>query len=112
MAKLSEQEIVRRKKMQDLMDMGVNPYGARYDRTTTCGQIEQEYSESSKEELEEKNVIVKIAGRIMRKRRQGKAGFMDIQDVSGKMQIYVRKDVVGEDVYEIFKKNDIARSEL
>ena len=107
MAKLSEQEIVRRNKMQDLIDMGVNPYGSRYDRTATCGQIEEEYGNCSKEELEEKNVTVKIAGRIMRKRRQGKAGFMDIQDVSGKMQIYVRKDVVGEDVYEIFKKNDI-----
>ena len=107
MAKLSEQEIVRRNKMQDLIDMGVNPYGSRYDRTATCGQIEEEYGNCTKEELEEKNVTVKIAGRIMRKRRQGKAGFMDIQDVSGKMQIYVRKDVVGEDVYEIFKKNDI-----
>lgn len=107
MQKLTEQEKVRRNKLQDLIDMGIDPYGSRYERTATCQQIEDEYGACSKEELEEKNVTVKIAGRIMRKRRQGKAGFMDIQDVTGKMQIYVRKDVVGEDVYEIFKKNDI-----
>lgn len=43
----------------------------------------------------------------MTKRRQGKAGFMHIQDVDGQIQIYVRKDVIGDDQYEIFKKNDI-----
>ncbi|MBP3852965.1 MAG: lysine--tRNA ligase [Erysipelotrichaceae bacterium] len=107
MEKLTEQEKVRRNKLQDLIDMGIKPYGSRYERTTTCQKIEEEYGQCTKEELEEKNVTVKIAGRIMRKRRQGKAGFMDIQDITGKMQIYVRKDVVGEDVYEIFKKNDI-----
>mgnify|MGYP000777916946 FL=1 len=61
----------------------------------------------TKEELDELQVTVKIAGRIMTKRRQGKAGFMNIQDREGQIQIYVRKDEIGDDQYEIFKKNDI-----
>ena len=105
--KLSEQEKVRRQKMQDLIDMGIDPFGQRYDRTTTSGKIIAEFGEMTKEELQETEHPVKIAGRIMTKRRQGKAGFMHIQDIDGQIQIYVRKDVIGEDQYEIFKKNDI-----
>ena len=105
--KLTEQEKVRRQKMQDLIDMGIDPFGQRYERDTKCGEITAKYENATKEELEEKAVKVRIAGRIMRKRRQGKAGFMNIQDVSGDMQIYVRKDEIGDDQYEIFKKNDI-----
>ena len=52
-------------------------------------------------------MTVKVAGRIMTKRRQGKAGFMHIQDVDGQIQIYVRKDVIGEEAYEVFKKSDL-----
>ncbi len=107
MEKLTEQEKVRRQKMQDLRDMGVDPFGKRYDRTTTSGKIVEAYENCTKEELQEKDVHVKIAGRIMTKRRQGKAGFMHIQDIDGQIQIYVRKDAIGDDQYEIFKKNDI-----
>lgn len=105
--KLTEQERVRRQKMQDLKDMGIDPFGSAYKRTTTSGKIIAQYEDMTKEELQELDVHVKIAGRIMTKRRQGKAGFMHIQDIDGQIQIYVRKDVVGEEQYEIFKKNDL-----
>lgn len=105
--KLTEQERVRRQKMQDLKDMGIDPFGSAYKRTTTSGKIIAQYENKTKEELQELDVHVKIAGRIMTKRRQGKAGFMHIQDIDGQIQIYVRKDVVGEEQYEIFKKNDL-----
>lgn len=105
--KLTEQERVRRQKMQDLKDMGIDPFGSAYKRTTTSGKIIAQYEDKTKEELQELDVHVKIAGRIMTKRRQGKAGFMHIQDIDGQIQIYVRKDVVGEEQYEIFKKNDL-----
>ncbi|MGM9947096.1 lysine--tRNA ligase [Floccifex sp.] len=105
--KLTEQEKVRRKKMQELRDMGIDPFGQRYDRTSTSAKIIEQFDSYSKEELHEMNVSVKIAGRIMTKRRQGKAGFMHIQDKDGQIQIYVRKDEIGDDQYEIFKKNDI-----
>lgn len=107
MEKLTEQEIIRRQKMEELKAMGIDPFGHAYNRTHKSGQIRAEFGELTKEELEEKNVTVKIAGRIMTKRRQGKAGFMHIQDLDGKIQIYVRKDVLGEEAYEIFKKSDI-----
>ena len=107
MEKLTEQEIIRRQKMEELKAMGIDPFGHAYERTHKSGQIREEFGELTKEELEEKNVTVKIAGRIMTKRRQGKAGFMHIQDLDGKIQIYVRKDVLGDDAYEVFKKSDL-----
>ncbi|MCE2139034.1 lysine--tRNA ligase, partial [Streptococcus thermophilus] len=52
-------------------------------------------------------VVATIAGRMLAKRGKGKVGFADIWDRSGKMQLYIRKDVVGEDTYHIFKRSDI-----
>ena len=105
--KLSEQERVRRQKMEDLKAMGVDPFGSAFKRTHRSGDILPIYSDYTKEELEEQQVPVTVAGRIMTKRRMGKAGFMHIQDLDGQIQIYVRKDTVGDDAYEIFKKNDL-----
>ncbi len=65
------------------------------------------YGEFSKEELEEKAISVSIAGRIMTKRGKGKAGFAHIQDLHGQVQIYVRKDAVGDEEYELFKTADL-----
>ncbi len=104
---LTEQEIVRRRKMEELREKGIEPFGHRYERTANSQSIKEKYSQSTKEELEEMNEIVRIAGRIMSKRRQGKVGFMHIQDKFGQIQIYIRYDVVGEESYEIFKVADI-----
>lgn len=107
MEKFTEQEMIRRQKMEELKEQGIAPFGKAYKRTHRSGEIRQAYESCEKEELEEKNVRVKIAGRIMTKRRQGKAGFMHIQDLDGKIQIYVRKDLLGDESYEIFKKSDL-----
>lgn len=74
------QEQVRRQKMQDLIDMGIDPFGSRYDHYFKFGYYQIILWRQDKEELDELQVTVKIAGRIMTKRRQGKAGFMNIQD--------------------------------
>ena len=58
----------------------------------------------TKEELEELDLKVKIASRIMTRRNQGKVGFMHIQDIDGQIQIYVRKDAIGEEAFEISLK--------
>lgn len=105
--RLSEQEIVRRNKMQNLKDKGIDPFGSRFDRTDTSKSIKDKYLEKTKEELEEMHVNVKIAGRIMTKRRQGKIGFMHIQDRFGQIQIFLRFDNLGEEQYELFKVSDI-----
>ncbi len=105
--KLSDQEVVRRSKLRDLEDMGVKPFGSRYQRDAKSGDLKAKFGELSKEALEAEPVEVSVAGRIMTKRRQGKIGFMHIQDAQGQIQIFVSKPILGEDVYEIFKKNDI-----
>lgn len=105
--RLSEQEIVRRNKMQNLKDKGIDPFGSRFDRTDTSKSLKDKYLEKTKEELEEMHVNVKIAGRIMTKRRQGKIGFMHIQDRFGQIQIFLRFDNLGEEQYELFKVSDI-----
>ena len=107
MEKLTEQEVIRRQKMEDLRAQGIDPFGHAYARTHRSGDIRREYGMCTKEELEEKNVTVKVAGRIMTKRRQGKAGFMHIQDLDGQIQIYVRKDEIEDEAYEVFKKSDL-----
>ena len=105
--KLTQQEQVRRQKMQDLIDMGIDPFGAAFHRTHKTGDIVPVYKDKTKEELEELQIPVTVAGRIMTKRRMGKAGFMHIQDIDGQIQIYVRKDDVGDLPYELYKKNDL-----
>ena len=103
----SEQELVRREKAKAIKEMGIDPFGQRFDRTHFSLALKNEYGQYSHEELEEMAVEVKVAGRIMTKRGKGKAGFMHIQDRDGQIQIYVRKDRVGEENYEFFKKADI-----
>lgn len=105
--RLTEQEIVRRNKMQNLKDKGIDPFGSRFERTDTSKSIKDKYLNKTKEELEEMHTTVKLAGRIMTKRRQGKIGFMHIQDRFGQIQIFLRFDNLGEEQYELFKVSDI-----
>lgn len=107
MENLTDQEIVRREKLEYLKEKGIAPFGHRYDRTHKSGDLRELYEDKTKEELEELNIEVKIAGRIRTKRLMGKAGFMHVQDLDGQMQVYVRKDVLGEDMFDVFKKADI-----
>ena len=104
---LNDQQQARRDKITQLQQMGIYPFGNAYNRTYLAGQIREELGELSQLEIEEKHVEVKVAGRIMSKRRMGKLGFMHIQDKSGQIQIVVNKAVVGEEAYEIFKVNDV-----
>jgi lysyl-tRNA synthetase class 2 len=104
---LNDQLKVRREKMQAMFDAGKDPFGKRFERTHQTKEILEAYGDLSKEELDEKNVEVTIAGRIMTKRGKGKAGFAHIQDLSGQIQIYVRMDAVGEESYAEFDSADL-----
>jgi lysyl-tRNA synthetase class 2 len=104
---LNDQLQVRRDKMNELRENGIDPFGSRFERTHQSGELLDLYDELTKEELEEKEIQVTIAGRMMTKRGKGKAGFAHIQDLAGQIQIYVRKDRVGEEEYEIFKTADL-----
>lgn len=104
---LNDQLVVRRQKMQNFREHGLDPFGKRFERTHLSQEIVEQYDQFSKEELEEKSVEVIIAGRIMTKRGKGKAGFAHLQDLKGQIQIYVRKDAIGEDSYEFFNTADL-----
>ncbi len=104
---LNDQEIIRREKMQQLKDKGIDPFGTKFNRTHLSSQLFELFDKYSKEELAEQKTHTVIAGRIMTKRDQGKAGFMHLQDVSGKIQVYIRKDSVSEAEYELFKQADL-----
>lgn len=104
---LNEHMQVRREKMQTHRDQGMDPFGGRFERTHLAMELKDAYDQFSKEELEEKQEQVTIAGRMMTKRGKGKAGFAHIQDLSGQIQLYVRKDTVGETEYEVFKSMDL-----
>ncbi|WP_225221017.1 lysine--tRNA ligase [Bacillus norwichensis] len=104
---LNDQLQVRRDKMVSLRESGFDPFGKRFERTALTKDIKDKYEEKTKEELEELNQSVTIAGRIMTKRGKGKAGFAHIQDLTGQIQIYVRQDAVGEEQYDIFKMVDL-----
>ncbi len=90
---------VRLEKLNKMREEGINPYPYSYDVSHTIGEVKKTF-----DILERKEEIVSIAGRIMARRGHGKAAFFDIMDGSGKIQCYIRTDVVGDDKYKIFKK--------
>ncbi len=105
---LSEQEVIRRKKLEDLINLGINPYPAdTYEVNTTSSEIHTRFPEDP-----DRFQAVSLAGRIMKQRIMGAVSFYEIQDAFGKIQIYVKRDEIcpGEDktAYNgVFKKLDI-----
>ncbi|MBQ3038662.1 MAG: lysine--tRNA ligase [Clostridia bacterium] len=98
---LSELLQIRRDKLTELQENGRNPFEiTKYDVTHKAQEIKDNYAE-----LEGKKVSV--AGRLMSKRGMGKVGFCHMADLSGQIQLFVKKDVLGEEEYAIFKKYDI-----
>ena len=104
---LNELLVIRRNKLDELRGLGVDPFGSKFVRTHTAKDILTAYQEISKEELDEANVQVRIAGRIMQKRSMGKASFAHLQDITGKIQIYVREDALDANIYKAFDILDL-----
>lgn len=104
---LNDQEIVRRKKMDDLRELGIDPFGQKFERTDFSKDLKEKYVGYDKEALHEMHIKTIVAGRIMSKRSKGKTGFMHIQDKYGLIQIYVRQDALTEVEFEVFNKGDI-----
>ena len=92
----------RRQKLQRLLDMDINPYPNRSQRSHLINDVRKQ-----QQEFTENEQAVTIAGRIVALRRQGKVGFGNVADESGNIQIFVRKDNVGEENYEVFKAYDL-----
>jgi lysyl-tRNA synthetase class 2 len=98
---------LRRDKLKQIEALGQQVYPTSYAFTHTIPAILADYSEKSAEELENPRVAVRVAGRIMAIRLMGKAGFAHLQQGGQKLQIYVKKDAVGEKGFELYKLLDL-----
>jgi lysyl-tRNA synthetase class 2 len=98
---------LRREKLKQIEALGQRAYPTKYTFTHTIPAILAEYSQKSAEELENPRVNVRIAGRIMAIRLMGKAGFAHLQQGGQKLQIYVKKDAVGEKGFELYRLLDL-----
>ena len=103
----TEQELVRRGKMEDLKKLGLDPFGQRFDRDSFARDIKEKYQDVEHDAFENMDDQATVAGRIMFIRRMGKASFFTIQDKTGNIQIYISINDVGEDSYNLFKTADI-----
>ncbi|RNC85536.1 MAG: lysine--tRNA ligase [Balneola sp.] len=102
---LSEQEEIRREKLQQLHEMGVNPFPYSFEVTHSSTQIKNAPELVRDEETNPESETVSIAGRVMTRRIMGKAAFFNLQDSEGTIQVYIRRDDVGIDEYNtVFKK--------
>ncbi|MDI6731818.1 MAG: lysine--tRNA ligase [Candidatus Margulisbacteria bacterium] len=96
---------IRREKLNELKEKGINPFPYTYNKTHNAEQILAKYKDLKEEE--ESPEVVSIAGRIMTKRGHGKASFATIQDDSGRIQIYAKQDIIGAEKYDIYSKLDM-----
>jgi lysyl-tRNA synthetase class 2 len=85
-------------KLDNIKKAGVHPYGQRFDTTSNIGALKENFAEGAK---------AVVAGRVMACREHGKSRFYDIKDVSGKIQAYVQKDTVGEEIFNFLNNLDI-----
>lgn len=98
---------LRREKLKQIQALGQSVYRTKYEFTHTVEQILAGYSGKTAEELDQARLNVRVAGRIMAIRLMGKAGFAHIQQSGKKLQIYVKKDAVGEQGFELYKLLDL-----
>lgn len=106
MLETNEQIEQRLKKLDELRMAGVEPYGGPFEVTDRASEILNKYGDTAKEFFESNNASCAVAGRIVAMRDFGKASFAHIQDATGRIQVYLRKDKLG-DKFSIAKKLDI-----
>ena len=107
MNELTEQEIVRREKAEKIREMGIDPFGHRFERDAYSKDLKEKYADVPHDDFENMEDTATVAGRIMFIRKMGKASFFTIQDKLGSIQIYISINDVGEDVYNLFKSADL-----
>lgn len=100
--KLNDQMLIRREKLEKIRALGFEPYGEKYEWTHHTTDLRRDA-----EELEKNETVVRIAGRIMIRRGQGKAAFCVLRDGYGDIQVYFKKDVLSENEWALFKLVDL-----
>ncbi len=107
MREFTEQELVRRDKLTKIRELGIDPFGHKYNVSGYSLDIKEKYATKTHEELENLREEVSVAGRIMFIRKMGKASFFSIKDKLGNIQIYISINDIGEEAYTLFKSADI-----
>ncbi len=102
-----EQSKIRLEKLKKIEELGVLPYPYGFDKTGDFLSIIEKYNSSTKEDLETTEHTVTIAGRILALRKMGKSAFLHLYDGEAKLQVYVRKDLMAEQEFQVFKLLDI-----
>ena len=107
MEELNEQRTLRIQKLDTLRNMGIQPYGTRFDITHHIEPLVATHGSKTKEELEHQKIDCRLAGRIVALRRFGKAAFASLQDGAHRMQVYLKKDVLGDDSFRVSQELDL-----
>ena len=109
MSEESQNEFIaqRRAKLKDLRDQGLNPFSNGFLPDATAQAVHFAHVDHDAATLESEEVVYQVAGRIMAKRDFGKAAFIQIQDRTGRLQIYVAKNLVGDESFDLFRKFDL-----
>ena len=107
MREFSDQELVRREKAENIRSLGMDPFGQKFVRTAYAEEIKEKYKDIDHDAFENMDDTATVAGRIMFIRKMGKASFFTIQDKTGKIQIYISINDIGEDAYNLFKTADL-----
>ena len=107
MRKLTDQEIVRREKAEKIKELGLDPFGQRFERDSFAADLKEKYKDVEHDAFENMTDTATVAGRIMFIRKMGKASFFSIKDKTGKIQVYISINDIGEEAYSLFKTADI-----
>ena len=107
MREFTEQELVRREKVEKLRELGLDPFGHRFDRKDYAADIKEKYIDVEHDAFENMEDTATVAGRIMFIRKMGKASFFTIKDKTGPIQVYISINDIGEEAYTLFKSADI-----
>ncbi len=107
MREFSEQEMVRRGKLEKIKEYGIDPFGHSFKTTACASEIRKKYENIDHDEFENINDEYTVAGRIMFIRKMGKASFFSIKDRTGLIQVYISVNDIGDKNYELFKSADL-----
>jgi lysyl-tRNA synthetase, class II len=107
MDELNDQRLQRIKKLDTLRALGIQPHGSRFETKDRAGELVRLHGERTKETLEQDKIACTLAGRIVGLRRFGKAAFAVLQDGADRIQVYLKKDLLGEQAYKVCEELDL-----
>ncbi len=107
MREFTDQELIRREKAEHIRELGLDPFGHKFERTAFAAELKDKYKDVEHDAFENMDDTATVAGRIMFIRKMGKASFFSIKDKTGPIQVYISINDIGEEAYTLFKTADI-----